>query len=70
MNKSPTYLRVFTLVWALVGILLLAPVGSAQEVLKLKPNLQPFPASESSSSPGCPYKRYQADLQRDHLEQR
>jgi len=45
MNKSSMYLRVFTLVCALVAILGFAPVGSAQ-VLELKPNLQPFPASE------------------------
>ncbi len=37
--------------WTLAGVLLVAPVAWSQQVLELKPNLQPFPASNLALVP-------------------
>ena len=50
MPKTPISLRVFALVFALAGMLLLAPVATAQ-VSELKPNLQAFPAADLAVVP-------------------
>ncbi len=47
-HKLPV--RIIALCWVVAGILLFAPIGSAQ-VFELRPNLQPFPASNLTLVP-------------------
>jgi hypothetical protein len=44
MHNRTVGVRIISLYCLLASILLFAPSGSAQQVLELKPNLQPFPA--------------------------
>jgi len=51
MDNRTFGVRIISLCWLMASIFVFAPIGSAQQVLELRPNLQPFPASNLALVP-------------------